>query len=62
MKYKITKKAMVYLLIGNLCMAVPYLVNKVIPVSEGLSDFLKGFGIAYMITGLLIESKKSQRI
>jgi hypothetical protein len=61
MKRKISKQVLVYLFIGSMCMAVPYLVNKIIPVSEGLADFMKGFGIAYMITGLIIESKKPQR-
>jgi hypothetical protein len=57
MKKRISKQAIVLILIGNLCTALPYLFNKFIAVPEDLKDFLTGFGVAVMIMAVVTDKK-----
>jgi hypothetical protein len=56
MKRKLSKQTLAFLVTGSLCLAVPYLVNKIIPFSQDLTDFLKGFGVSMIITSLLFAA------
>jgi hypothetical protein len=60
MKRKLSKQTLVLLLTGNLCIAVSYLLNKIIPASADLGDFIKGFGVAMVIMSLFIRGKNKR--
>jgi len=48
------------MLIGALCMGFTLFTRSFINVSESISDFIRGFGVAMIISAFILERTKKQ--
>ena len=46
------------LLVGTLCMSFTVFTRSILPVSENVEDFFKGFGIVLVISAIFWKQKK----
>jgi len=54
------KQPLWFIVIGNLCMAFTLFTSPFIKVPDSIGDFLKGFGVVFVISALFIQKKKER--
>lgn len=52
-----TSKTVLLLAVGTFCLSFPLLGSHVIPIPAGPGDFLKGLGVAFILSALIIQHK-----
>ena len=60
-KQKLKKKTIFLLMIGALCMSFTLLTRHFFETPMNIEDFLKGLGIAFIISSLFVQKKLERK-